>query len=93
MSKIMTRKQICTILSLTGYLFVFAISIITALSIEQFLWRVLLIASAIITLVLAITRLLFAKKMGERVKYLEDNHLSLSYDKEEECIAVKKGIQ
>lgn len=89
----MKKSKIGTIFSIAGYLFVFAISIISAISIEQPLWRVLLIVSALVTLVLAVTRLISAKKLGKRVKYLEDNQLSMSYNKEEERIIVKKGIQ
>ncbi len=69
----MKKSKIGTIFSIAGYLFVFAISIISAISIEQPLWRVLLIVSALVTIVLAVTRLIFAKKLGKRVKYLEDN--------------------
>ncbi len=69
----MNKSKIGTIFSIAGYLFVFAISIISAISIEQPLWRVLLIVSALVTIVLAVTRLIFAKKLGKRVKYLEDN--------------------
>ena len=88
----MSRNQIGTFFSIAGYLFVFAISIISAFKIEQLIWRALLIVSALVTFVLAITRLISANKIGKRVKYLEDNHLSLSYNKEEECINVEKGI-
>lgn len=89
----MTKSKIGTVFSIAGYLFVFAIAIISAISIEQPLWRVLLIVSAIVTLVLAVTRLISAKKLGKRVKYLEDNQLSMSYNKEEECLSFKKGIE
>ena len=79
-------------LPLIGYLFVAVVAIIAALRIENLPLMILLFISAIVSLILAITRLLSAKRMGERIKYLEDNHLSLSYNKEEECINVEKGI-
>ena len=79
-------------LPLIGYLFVAVVAIIAALRIENMPLMILLFISAIVSLILAITRLLSAKRMGERIKYLEDNHLSLSYNKEEEKITVKMGI-
>lgn len=79
-------------LPLIGYLFVAVVAIIAALRIDNLPLMILLIISAIVSLILAITRLLSAKRMGERIKYLEDNHLSLSYNKEEEKITVKMGI-
>lgn len=79
-------------LPLIGYLFVAVVAIIAALRIENLPLMILLFISAIVSLILAITRLLSAKRMGERIKYLEDNHLSLSYNKEEEKITVKMGI-
>lgn len=62
-------------LPLIGYLFVAVVAIIAALRIENLPLMILLFISAIVSLILAITRLLSAKRMGERIKYLEDNCL------------------
>lgn len=87
------RNQISLILSLAGYVFVTVVSVISALSMEDPIGKVLLIVSALVTLVLAFSRLLSAKKMLDRIKWLEDNHPSFSYNEKEEKLTVNHGIQ
>ena len=79
-------------LSLLGYLFVAVIAIIAALQVDNSLLSVLLIISAIISLILAVTRLISAKKTEERIKYLEDHHLSMNYDENKEEATLIEGI-
>lgn len=88
------KERIMSIwLPLLGYIFVAVVAIIAASRIDNQVILVLLVTSAIVSLILAITRLISAKKTGERIKYLEDNQLSVSYDAKEEEFSFKKGIQ
>lgn len=87
----MKRHIVSVWLPLIGYLFVAVVAVITALRIDSQLLLVLLITSALISLILAITRVISAKKTGERIKRLEDNQLSVSYDANEEMLSFNKG--
>lgn len=79
-------------LLLLGYIFVAVVSITAALRVDSLFLSVLLISSAIVSLILAIFRLVSAKKTGDRIKYLEENQLSVSYDAKEKGISFKKGV-
>ena len=65
-------------LPLLGYIFVAIVAIIAALGVRSLLMSVLLIISSIVSLILAITRIISAKKTEDRIKYLEEHHLSSS---------------
>lgn len=84
-------KKIRILLPLIGYIFVAVVAIISALRIDDLLLLVLLVISAIVSLILAITRMITAKKTGDRIKYLEENQLSVSYDAKEEKFSFIKG--
>lgn len=86
------RHMASLLLPLLGYIFVALSAIITAICINSQSLSVLLILSAIVSLILAITRLVSAKKTEERIKYLEKNQLSVSYNAEDETLSLKKGI-
>ena len=47
---------------------------------------------AIVSLILAITRIISAKKTEDRIKYLEEHHLSGSYDEVGETLTLEEGI-
>ena len=88
----MGMKRISIWLPLIGYVFVAVVAIIAALRIDNQLLMSLLIISATVSLILAITRLISAKKTGERIKYLEDHHLSITHDAGNEGLVIKEGI-
>ncbi len=67
-------------LPLVGYVFVSIVSIFAALQTKQLVLELLLVLSAVVSLILAITRLSSSKKMIARIKDLEDNQLSVGYD-------------
>ena len=79
-------------LSLIGFLFIAGVSIAGALRIEGTTWRVLLILSAVVSLVLAIARLLKNKNMAKKIRRLEENQLSVRYDKNDKLIHFEKGV-
>ena len=60
--------------------------------IEVVFMKILLILSAMVSLVLAVTRLVDSKKTAERIKRLEKNQLSVRYDESEEKLYFEKGI-
>lgn len=78
-------------LTLAGFVFIAGVSIAGAFRIEGTAWRVLLILSAIVSLVLAIARMLKNKSMAKKIKTLEENQLSVEYDANEEKLSFKKG--
>ncbi len=78
-------------LTLAGFVFIAGVSIVGAFRIEGTAWRVLLILSAIVSLVLAIARMLKNKSMAKKIKTLEENQLSVEYDANEEKLSFKKG--
>lgn len=80
-------------LMLAGHVFVASVSVIGAFRIEGSSWQVLLILSSIVTLVLAITRMQSSKKMAEKIGTLEENQLSVRYDKEKEALYFEKGVK
>ncbi len=67
-------------LALVGYVFFSIVSIFSALQTKQLVLELLLVLSAVVSLILAITRLSSSKKMIARIKDLEDNQLSVGYD-------------
>ena len=79
-------------LPLLGYIFVAIVAIIAALGVRSLLMSVLLIISSIVSLILAITRIISAKKTEDRIKYLEEPHLSGSYDEVGETLTLEEGI-
>ena len=79
-------------LPLLGYIFVAIVAIIAALGVRSLLMSILLIISSIVSLILAITRIISAKKTEDRIKYLESHHISLTHDAEEETMTIQEGI-
>ena len=73
---------------LIGSVFVSMVSILAALQAKNLILQLLLVLSAIVSLILAITHLSSAKKMIARIKDLEDNQLSAEYD--DETLILKK---
>ena len=88
----MGMKGVSIWLPLIGYLFVAVVAVFAALRIDNQLLMVLLIISATVSLILAITLLISAKKTGERIKYLEEHHLSIVPDEINEGLVIKEGI-
>ena len=74
-----------------GYVFSTIVSIIMAFRVEGILCRVLLVISTIVSLALAISRLITTKKMEKRIKYLEDHQISFEAHTESETFIVKEG--
>lgn len=80
-------------LSLAGFVFIACISVAGAFRIEGTAWRVLLIMSAVVSLILAITRMLKNKRMAKKIQTLEENQLSVRYDEEKEMLCFEKGVK
>jgi hypothetical protein len=74
-------------------LFVAIASIIAIFRPEGLIWIIVFVLSAIISLLLAITRMRNNKRMADRIRYLEEHHLSLDIDEDNESIIVKKGLK
>ena len=77
-------------LSLAGFVFIAGVSIAGAFRIDETAWRVLLIMSAFLSLILAISRMLKNKRMAKRIKTLEENQLSVGYDEKDEAVCFEK---
>ena len=80
-------------LTLVAYLFVAIVSIIAIFRPEGLVWIIVFVLSAIVSLILAITRIRNNKKMADRIQYLEEHHLSIEYDKDGEGIKFKEGLK
>jgi len=80
-------------LTLAGFVFIAGVSIAGALRIEGIVWRVLLIMSSVVSLILAIARMLKNKSMAKKIKTLEENQLSVRYDEKKEAIYFEKGVK
>ena len=80
-------------LSLSGFVFIACVSIAGAFRIEGTAWRVLLIMSAVVSLILAITRMMKNKRMAKKIQKLEENQLSVRYDEEKEMLCFEKGVK
>lgn len=78
---------------LVGYIFIAVASVIGTFRIEGLFMKILLILSAMVSLVLAVTRLVDSKRTADRIKRLEKNQLSVRYDESEEKLYFKKGIK
>ena len=85
-------RRICTCLPLIGYVFIAGVAMIAALQMTNNVLKCLLIISSLVSLVLAVTRFMSAMKMNARIKYLEEHHLSVVPDEENEGIILKEGI-
>lgn len=85
-------KRFFAWLSLIGYVFVAGVSVIAALQVANDVLKCLLIISAVASMALAVTRFISARKMNTRIKYLEDHHLSVISDEENEGLIFKEGI-
>lgn len=88
----MNYTNMKTFLMLFGYIFIPGVSVIGTFRIEVVFMKILLILSAMVSLVLAVTRLVDSKKTAERIKRLEKNQLSVRYDESEEKLYFEKGI-
>lgn len=80
-------------LTLAGFVFIACVSVAGALRIEGTAWRVLLIMSAVVLLILAITRMMKNKRMAKKIQKLEENQLSVRYDEEKEMLCFEKGVK
>lgn len=80
-------------LSLAGFVFIACVSVAGAFRIEGTAWRVLLIMSAVVSLILAITRMMKNKRMAKKIQTLEENQLSVRYDEEKEMLCFEKGAK
>lgn len=80
-------------LSLAGFVFIACVSVAGAFRIEGTAWRVLLIMSAVVSLILAITRMMKNKRMAKKIQTLEENQLSVRYDEEKEMLCFEKGVK
>ena len=78
---------------LIAYLFVAIASIIAIFRPEGMIWIIVFVLSAIVSLILAITRMRNNKKMIDRIQYLEEHHLSLEFDEDDEGITFKEGME
>lgn len=85
-------KGISTWLPLIGHVFVAVVAVIAASQVDNNVLRYLLIISAVVSFVLALTRIVSSRKMNERIKYLEEHHLSIIGDAENEGLIIKEGI-
>lgn len=88
----MNYTNMKTFLMLFGCIFIAGVSVIGTFRIEVVFMKILLILSAMVSLVLAVTRLVDSKKTAERIKRLEKNQLSVRYDESEEKLYFEKGI-
>ena len=79
-------------LTLVAYLFVAIASIIGIFRPEGKIWIIVFVLSAVVSLILAITRMLNNKKMADRIRYLEKHHISIETDDENEDLIIKEGI-
>ena len=77
--------------AIVAYLFVAIASIIAIFRPEGMIWIVVFVLSAVVSLILAITRMLNNKKMADRIRYLEKHHLSIETDDENEGLIIKEG--
>jgi len=80
-------------LTLAGFVFIACVSVAGAFRIEGTSWRVLLVMSAFVSLILAITRMMKNKRMAEKIQTLEENQLSVRYDEEKEMLCFEKGAK
>lgn len=79
-------------LPLIGYMYVSVVAFISALHVDNDMLMIMLIISAVVSLALALTRLISSRKMAARIKHLEEHHLSVSYDEENEGLIIKEGL-
>lgn len=73
----MTIKRIFILI---GYLFIAIISVLSAFRVEEMLWRCSLIASATVSLVLAIIRLIDSRRTTEEIEELRNNQLDVKVE-------------
>lgn len=85
-------KGISTWLPLAGYVFVAVISVISASQAENKVIMWLLYTATVVSLTLAVTRFINTRKMNDRIKYLENHHLSVTTDEENEELIINEGI-
>lgn len=78
-------------LVLGGNFFVMVVSIVSAIRVEEIEMKVLLISSALVSLILAISNIWSSKKMDEKIQKLEDDQFSVTYNEEEEAFYFEKG--
>lgn len=76
----MKRLSFTQWLQIGGYVFISLVSICAAIRIEDLLLKFLLVISAVVSLILAISRLLASRKMSKRIKELEEKQLSVRVD-------------
>ena len=70
------RKNILKTLTLFGYIFTTIVSVIMAIRVDGLPYKILLVAAAMVTFVLAISRMVSAKKLENRIKDLEENMIT-----------------
>ena len=73
-------------IALVGYVFVAVVSVIAALRMEENVIKVLLVLSALVSLVLAFSRIVSSKRMEEKIRKLEEEKQDkLVFASEETC--------
>lgn len=76
-------------IALVGYVFVTVVSVIAALRMEENVIKVLLILSALVSLVLAVSRIVSSRRMAKRIQKLEEEKQDkLVFASEETCKSI-----
>ena len=78
-------------LTLVAYLFVAIASIVAIFRPEGKIWIIIFVFSAIVSLILAVTRMRNSKQMSDRIRYLEEHHTSFEYEEDEEEMTILEG--
>ena len=74
---------------LGGYVFVAVVSVIAALRMEENVIKVLLVLSALLSLVLAVLRIVSSKRMEEKIRKLEEEKQDkIVYASEDTCRSI-----
>ena len=76
----MKKITIKQVLPIAGNLFVFGVAVFVAFQVKEVLLKVILIVSAIVSLILAIVRLCSTWKIQRRIEELEDTQPSFSVE-------------
>lgn len=73
-------------IALGGYVFVAVVSVIAALRMEENIIKVLLALSALMSLILAVSRIVSSKRMEEKIRKLEEEKQDkIVYASEDTC--------
>ncbi len=76
-------------IALVGHMLVTVVSVISAFRVEEEVYKVLLILSAIVSLILAVSRIVSSRRMEEKIKKLEEEKQDkLVFASEETCRSI-----